>query len=215
MTWASPAHERSLRPEVISFLAGATGLFASISMLTLMVLALVPGLVPGWGSSVVVSGSMEPALREGDVIAYRPMDPRTIGMQSIIVFNDAERGSWVVHRVVDVNASGLVTKGDANNAPDTRLVLPDQVIGVAFMVVPWAGLPRLWWAQGQWYFSVLLILVAVGTAIEGGRLMRVVDAPWPARPPSAVFLHASRPEVARLVPEDTHARILRQAWHSS
>ena len=68
----------------------------------------------------------------------------------------------MVHRVAAVRADGtLRTMGDANETVDSTPVAPGAVQGVGQVVVPFAGLPKLWSRQepamlSAWVLSVVL-----------------------------------------------------------
>ncbi len=47
----------------------------------------------------------------------------------VVVYQEAEEGRYVVHRVVSGAQGGLVTRGDANATVDTQRVAYGQVIG--------------------------------------------------------------------------------------
>jgi len=95
---------------------------------------------------IVVSGSMEPYISEGDLLFVRGVNPKDIingtvedKKGDVIVF-DARR-LWagapeepIVHRVVDKYLDGdtwyFWTKGDANPLPDQKPVPENCIIGV-------------------------------------------------------------------------------------
>src|SRR4051794_29579853 len=145
---------------------------ASLGILSLFVLgvaawlvgaAVLPGLVPGWRSVVVTSGSMEPAISPGDVVLVAPEGPG-IRVGSVVLFSTPEGA--VTHRIAGVNADGsYATKGDANPTEDSTPLLPQHVLGRARFVVPNAGLPTLWWKErnlAPLFATVLLLAVAAG-----------------------------------------------------
>lgn len=120
-------------------------------------------LVVGWHPRVVLTGSMMPSLRPGDVIVTAAVDePSLLGPGRVAVVRDPGRaGGSYVHRVVRRESEGrLVTKGDANPSEDFPAVTPDRVMGEVRMVVPAVGLPAVWMRQGRF---VPLIAVTVGT----------------------------------------------------
>src|SRR5690349_12968093 len=73
---------------------------AVIAAAALLVSAAVIPVMLGWSATVVMSGSMEPAVAPGDVIVTsRPSSPPRIGQ--IVRFPDpAEPGRFLLHRVV-------------------------------------------------------------------------------------------------------------------
>jgi signal peptidase len=99
----------------------------------------------GWDSEIVLSGSMEPALKTGGVIVTRPVELDDIGIGDIILF---ERGEELIaHRVIDVwreddgfGHPWFETKGDANEDPDPGLVSSDgETMNSVVFHVPYMG----------------------------------------------------------------------------
>lgn len=116
-------------------------------LLSMLAWVLLPIVLFGWTPLVVVSGSMQPAIRAGDVVLVEPVD-HIVGPGTVIAY-DAGSGT-VLHRVVEVDESGAyTTKGDANTAPDSTPVLGEEVTGQGRLVVPYLGLAKVagpaWW----------------------------------------------------------------------
>lgn len=97
----------------------------------------------GWQGTVVLSGSMEPALPVGAVAFVDETRPDDIDAGDILTFSRAGDGRRITHRVVEVvqTPSGprYRTRGDANDAPDAALVTPAQVVGTVQVIVPRLG----------------------------------------------------------------------------
>lgn len=92
--------------------------------------------VLGLSHLVVVSGSMEPALKVGDMIIIRRQDSYQAG--DIITFRDG--GSFVTHRIAEAQGDDtFITRGDSNNTPDSRPVSIGQVEGSLLLRIPMAG----------------------------------------------------------------------------
>lgn len=148
---------------VLRFILGivASGLLVAGAMT--MVLTAAPVLLPGWQVTAVSSGSMLPALRVGDAVALAPWPPGgpMLGPPSVVL---VERPDTVpiLHRVVGHDATSYQTKGDANAAVDSDRVRPDQVLGVARLVIPRGGWIALWVQQGNVWALVGLAVVALG-----------------------------------------------------
>ncbi|WP_433794387.1 signal peptidase I [Actinoplanes sp. CA-252034] len=124
---------------------------------------LVGGTVParfGWSTSVVISGSMSPAVEAGDVVVTSPAAPARLRPGRVIRFHDPHRpGRYVLHRIVRVGGDGrLVTKGDANRVADVTPVPTGTVTGVWRLRVPYLGLPVLWWLEGRYPLLVVTAL---------------------------------------------------------
>ncbi len=88
----------------------------------------------GLGSSVVLSGSMEPTLSIYDLVLVKAQEEYRVG--DIVVYQSG--GSLVIHRIVELRDGGYVTKGDANNTED-GVVAPEAVKGRMFFRVPYLG----------------------------------------------------------------------------
>ena len=93
---------------------------------------------------IVLTDSMDPVIKSGDLIFAKSIDPAEVAVGDIITFFDpAGSGtSTVTHRVVEVvNEDGLHfrTKGDANNTEDRTLVPAENLIGVYRARLPGMG----------------------------------------------------------------------------
>lgn len=89
----------------------------------------------GFGQTVVISGSMEPALSPGDLLILRAGDG--YGEGDVITYR--LDGAFVTHRVVGRSPEGLVTRGDANNTDDQKPVTPVQIVGRVVLAIPRVG----------------------------------------------------------------------------
>jgi signal peptidase len=128
-----------------------------------MVLTATAPAVFGWHTTVVVSGSMYPRIKPGDVVAARPVPASKrahLALGTIVlVKNPAEPHELLMHRLVRYDAQDrLITKGDTNAAADSTPVPLANVLGVARLRVPFVGLPVLWVRQRRY-------LPAAATAI--------------------------------------------------
>lgn len=84
----------------------------------------------GFGSAVVLSGSMEPKLSVGDLIIIK--EPNELKKDDIIVFKD--NSSNIVHRIIEINGDDLTTKGDANLIADAPINLKNVKGKVVFNI---------------------------------------------------------------------------------
>ncbi|MBM3132989.1 MAG: signal peptidase I, partial [Chloroflexi bacterium] len=92
--------------------------------------------------TVIVSGSMEPAIDIGDITLVRKVNPDSIEEGDIIKFKGGDERS-VIHRVIGVttedNVKVFQTKGDANDGPDRQPVYADRVEGKVVFTIPKVG----------------------------------------------------------------------------
>ncbi len=99
----------------------------------------------GWDGVIVLSGSMEPALKVGGLAFVDPgVDPANIKTGDIITFRSpADENVKVSHRVVEVvhdnGALSFRTKGDANEDADGDLVPAANVLGRVKFSLPYLG----------------------------------------------------------------------------
>ena len=100
----------------------------------------------GYQLKTVLSGSMEPGIQTGSIIAVQSLtedEKSSFGKGDVITFME-EDNKLVTHRITEVTttANGVLytTKGDNNNAEDRTPVLADNVVGVyAGFTVPLIG----------------------------------------------------------------------------
>jgi len=91
---------------------------------------------------VVQSGSMEPAIKTGSVVMVAPF--KEYKKNDTITFGSVDRSNEpTTHRIYDLEVVEgkmfYITKGDANNAPDSRKVAQNDVIGKVIINIPYAG----------------------------------------------------------------------------
>jgi signal peptidase len=145
----------------------------AVSVATLaVVLAVASHLAPAGQYTVfghpvltVLSGSMDPTIRTGDLVyddQLKPGQATNLRRGQIITFRASPgRPQTFTHRidaVVDVDGTvAYRTKGDANATPDAALVAPSQVEGLYRGKIPYGG--YLLNALHQ-PFSLLLLLSA-------------------------------------------------------
>lgn len=138
-------------------------LYVAISILLGVWLAVI-SLTTGWRPVVITGGSMQPALRVGDVLLVDDHPTELLGQRTVITFEPTRGPGPVTHRIHEVlpESQTYITKGDANDAPDTDAVTPAQVIGVGRLVIPAIGLPLIWQQTGDWVTLGALAVLSVG-----------------------------------------------------
>ena len=89
----------------------------------------------------VISGSMEPTYRVGDLIYVKDVNPYEIEEGTPITFVLNEHLVVATHRVVEVDVENqhFYTKGDANDTVDSAPVHFNNVIGVPKFRIPLLG----------------------------------------------------------------------------
>ncbi len=101
----------------------------------------VPG-IGGYKPMMVLTDSMDPTIKSGDLIIIKEIDPTTLKVGDIITFFDpAGNGhTTVTHTIIDItevdNILMFETQGDNNNTADRLLVEEDAVVGIYLFRVP-------------------------------------------------------------------------------
>jgi len=129
------------------------------AVLALGVAAAGPRII-GWQPMTILTGSMRPALRPGDVVVDRMVAPTAVRPGDIVTFHDPNRaGKLVTHRVRFVARRGalvdVVTRGDANNVSERWSIAADGRIGRVAYRIPSLGY------LGQWVGTPLGRLLAI------------------------------------------------------
>lgn len=135
----------------------------------------------GYKVYTVISGSMEPAYRVGDLLYVKKVDVNTISVGDPITFVLNENLVVATHRVVRIDAENqhFYTKGDANGTEDGEPVHFNNVIGVPQFRIPKLGYvsdfiqnpPGVYFAVGAG--AVLTVLIFLP---ESGRKRKEDDA---------------------------------------
>lgn len=108
----------------------------------------------GVGASVVLSGSMEPALSVGDLLIFTEEERYEVG--DVVVYQSGR--TPVVHRIIALDAETVITQGDANNAADEPFGV-QLIKGKVVTAVPFVG--HLIWALKTPLGTILTIVAAV------------------------------------------------------
>ncbi len=113
-----------------------------------------------WKPLVVVTGSMKPSINPGDVVVLRHISSSP-QVGDVVTYKMGN--AFITHRVVEAYQNGsVVTKGDANDAPDPYLVPPSAILGKVWLRVPLVG-----WLVilAEWSPVVRLLVVASAAAV--------------------------------------------------
>lgn len=114
------------------------GLFIGTSLYSLNAKKLFHNAMPmpfGYGTSIVLSGSMEPTLSVNDMVIVKEKPEYEVG--DVVVYQSGY--SLIIHRIIVAGNDSYVTQGDANNIPDNPIE-KDAVKGVMVASVPYAGI---------------------------------------------------------------------------
>ena len=93
----------------------------------------------------VLTSSMEPHLPPGTFIVVRPTPVDEIHIGSVVTYQiESGKPEVITHRVVEIRSESngartFITKGDNNDDPDPKPVIPEQVKGTLWYSVPLVG----------------------------------------------------------------------------
>jgi signal peptidase len=160
---------------------------------TALLLALFSPYLVGGNSFTVMSGSMTPAIRTGDVVVVQRVPARDARVGDVITFRDPEGSHRLItHRVrrLRIAANGtvsFVTKGDNANAVQRWSVTGDGSIGLARVRIPFLGY-ALWGTRQPLGRLVLVIIPALLLAASEVRRL------WRPRPSQQNDVPAEAPD---------------------
>jgi len=96
----------------------------------------------GFQPSIIASGSMRPTLDVGDIAITVQTRPENIKVGDIIKYWRQGEPAPIIHRVIQADRAGgityIVTKGDANDAPDEPITVT-QTVGKVVLIIPKIG----------------------------------------------------------------------------
>ena len=92
----------------------------------------------------IETGSMLPHYHIGDaVVINEDFNIEDIKVDDVIAYENKD-GLLIIHRVIKINAdNSFITKGDANNTPDSLYVTKEKVRGVVKFKIPFIAYPAL------------------------------------------------------------------------
>lgn len=146
-----------------------SGLIAAVAALIvgLAILTLLPSFA-GFEVYAVTSSSMAPQIPPGSLAIVDARIPgNEVGAGDVVAFKKGEADESVcVHRVESIDQKGglIQTKGDANDAPDLRLVPFEDVIGAVCTHVPCAGFVLIWMETHRLTFLGIAIALLLASA---------------------------------------------------
>lgn len=94
----------------------------------------------------VMSGSMKPTIMTGSIVVVKPINLEQYKVGDIITFQSPDYRAVkdnITHRIYRIEEKDgtryFVTKGDANDGPDTEYVQPNKILGKSFFSIPLLG----------------------------------------------------------------------------
>lgn len=114
-----------------------------VAVILAFALALAAPRLGGGDSLTILTGSMQPTIRPGDVVAVVPVDTDDLRVGDVVTFQPVSGDpTLITHRLVEIDDSAserrFVTRGDANSADDPAII-GAQVQGRVLYVIPVIG----------------------------------------------------------------------------
>ncbi len=163
--------------------AAACGFAATIALATTV------SPLAGFQTLTVLSDSMRPTLRAGDVVVDRKIHPLEARIGDVVTFKSPESGGRLItHRVVRMKTSGRTvefeTRGDANTGSETWSLPASGTIGRVEYRVPKLGYLTNVAGSRFGRFAFLVVPVLLLGALELKRIWRPSERKHPRRPPA-------------------------------
>lgn len=117
----------------------------------------------GYQLKTVLSGSMEPEIQTGSIIAIKPGGDMTRFDKGDVITYRTGDDILITHRIVQVKREGkqYITKGDSNDGPDLKPVFSKNVVGIyTGFTAPYLGYVMNF-ANSQQGVALLLILPGI------------------------------------------------------
>jgi len=130
----------------------------------------------GYQFKTVLSGSMEPEIQTGSIIAVKPGGDMTRFNEGDIITFKIKENILVTHRIVEVNAGGkqYITKGDNNDVADSEPVIAENIVAhYTGFTVPYLGYIAHFFSTKQ---GIALMLILPGILLLGYSVINISQA---------------------------------------
>lgn len=156
--------------------ARVRAVISTLLLLAVSAFALVTVVLPlllGAHTYTVLTGSMQPGMPPGSMIAVRPAAIDEVRVGDVVTYQiRSGEPAVVTHRVVGTTSSTggdrlLLTRGDANDADDPP-VQSEQLRGVVVLAVPYLGYPAMLFGgqeRGALIAAIGVIVVGYGVVL--------------------------------------------------
>ncbi len=137
----------------------------------------------GSGAYTVLTGSMQPGMPPGSLVVTRNADAGELRIGDAITYQiRSGEPAVITHRIIartsGSNGVTFTTQGDASPVPDAEQVRPEQIRGVVWYSIPFAGYVNGWLTGEQriWAVGTAVVLLFgytasmfTGAAVERAR----------------------------------------------
>ncbi|MFR5683009.1 MAG: signal peptidase I [Clostridia bacterium] len=120
--------------------------------------------VGGYQAYIITTNSMEPNIREGDVIIIKQCDEQTLKEGDIITFRNS-KNEFITHRIISIeeeqNEKLYVTKGDNNTIEDLEKISFNAIEGILIFRVPFLGNILLLFRNRIYLVLLALVIILI------------------------------------------------------
>lgn len=109
-----------------------------LTMMMIIVFLLTVLKFAGYYPYCVLSSSMEPTLQIGDLILVKDEKTKNLKVGDIVTYY-GQQNQIVTHRIVEVQETEYITKGDHNKDVDITSLHNQQIIGKVIVAIPYLG----------------------------------------------------------------------------
>ncbi len=131
----------------------------------------------GYKPLFVLTGSMEPGIKTGDMVIVKEIKQANLKEGDVITYSLGNKSETVTHRIIKiVEKDGKTlyqTKGDNNNAPDPDLVSYNMILGKVVKIVGGVG-KRVSYLFTGTGLTALVLVVIINYTFTSDRRMKVI-----------------------------------------
>lgn len=132
-------------------------------------------LLSGIRPMIVMSGSMEPAIKTGSVCFVNTKASfEKVQIDDIITYRLLD--SYITHRVVNhVDDDALITKGDANNVEDLGVITKENYYGKVIGHIPYIGYAVFFIRKNIVFTITIIVIITIGCNVIRKILKKEAD----------------------------------------
>jgi signal peptidase len=179
----------------------------SILILIVGVTFVIPVITGSTQVLIVLSGSMDPVMRPGDMVVVESISPDELNVGDVIAYSDpgGKPDVLITHRIISVEDGDervFHTKGDANEDQDSYTVPASNLVGKMVFVIPYAGyLPAA--TKNPLVLLVMIVFPALVLILDEVRKIIQYSNPVTARK-----MEREKRKPVRASPYVVHGRVL-------
>lgn len=115
----------------------------------------------GCEAYIIKTNSMEPSIKNGDVVITKKVPEEKIQVGDIITFKqDADIITHRISRIEEENGKKYITKGDNNNIEDSSKITYQEIKGKEIITIPYLG-KIINILQNKIVFWIILLIILI------------------------------------------------------